>query len=270
MSRRANTRPQFLIAAQLVAFWPVWRWYAVRVFDSTDQSWGLLALATALFVVFARRVSTQASEHSLALPTFLMLLYAVTYPSFPPLARAGLAFTAIGVTLSLLHFGKPFHAGVLGLLCLSLPLIPSLQFFGGYPLRVLVATLTAPILRVAGFAVVQQGTCLNWSGQLIWIDAPCSGIRMLWVGLYLAFTLICIYELPWVKSLALLTVALFVIFTGNIFRALALFYIESGLLQAPPWAHDYAGLVAFAMVVGGIVAAVYFIRDNKCVEPLSI
>ena len=263
-------RTLFIVGVQLVAFWPVWRWYAVRVGDSMDQSWGLLALATALLFVVGKKVPTQTIERSLTLPSLLVLLYVVTYPVFPPLVRAGLAFTAIGVTLSLFRFGKPFHPGVLGLLCLSLPLIPSLQFYGGYPLRMLVASLTAPILRLGGFAVIQEGTCLNWAGQLIWIDAPCSGIRMLWVGLYLAFVLVCIYELRFLKTLVLLTVALFVIIAGNIFRAVALFYFESGLLRMPAWAHDYAGLVAFAFVATGIVAAVHFIRRDKiCHESLS-
>lgn len=263
-------RTLLLVLVQVVAFWPVWRWYVSRVGDSTDQTWGLLALATAALFLFRKKVSSHSIERSLTLPTLIVFLYLVTYPLFPPLVRAGLAFTAIGVTLSLIRFGKPFHPGVLGLLWLSLPLVPSLQFYGGYPLRVLVASLTAPILRLGGFAVIQEGTCLNWAGQLIWIDAPCSGIRMLWVGMYLVFALVGIYELRFLKSLVLLMVALFVIIAGNIFRAVALFYFESGAFPMPDWAHDYAGLVAFALVAIGIVAAVQFIRRDKvCVEPLS-
>jgi len=255
---------------QLVAFWPVWRWYAARVGDSTDHKWGLLGLATALLFVLNKKASAYLIERSLTVPTLVLLLYFVTYPVFPPLARAGLAFTAIGVTLSLIRFGKPFHPGVLGLLWLSLPLVPSLQFYLGYPLRLLVASLAAPILRLGGFAVVQEGTCLNWAGQLIWIDAPCSGVRMLWVGLYLTFALVCIYKLPLFKTLVLLTAAIFAIIAGNIFRAVTLFYFESGVFPMPAWAHDYAGLVAFALVATGIVAAIHFITGEKlCGEPLS-
>jgi exosortase/archaeosortase family protein len=262
-------RALVVLVVQLVAFWPVWRWYALRVSDSTDQKWGLLAIATALFFVFWKG-ATQTVERSLTLPSLVILLYAATYSVFPPLARAGIAFTAMGITLSLLRFGKPFHPSVLGLSWLSLPLIPSLQFYGGYPLRLFVAAMTAPILRLGGLAVVQEGTCLNWAGKIIWIDAPCSGIRMLWAGLYLAFALVCIYELRFVKSLALLMVAVLVIIAGNIFRAVALFYFESGVFPMPAWAHDYAGMVAFALVAGGIVAAVHFIRRDKiCNELLS-
>jgi len=130
-------RTLLIFGVQLAAFWPVWRWYVLRVVDSADQTWGLLALATALLIVLQKKATKKSFEHSLTLPTLLVLLYVVTYPAFPPLARAGVAFTALGVTLSLLRFGRPLHPGVLGLLWLSLPVIPSFQFYGGYPLRVL-------------------------------------------------------------------------------------------------------------------------------------
>ncbi|HEU4768914.1 MAG TPA: archaeosortase/exosortase family protein [Pyrinomonadaceae bacterium] len=258
-------RSLFVIAVQLVAFWPVWRWYVERVGESADQKWGLVSLLIALLFVLFRK--TEAFERSLTLPSLVVLLYVVTYPLFPPLARAGIAFTAIGVTLSLFRFGKPFHPGLIGLLWLSLPVVPSLQFYLGYPLRVLVGSLTAMILRLGGFAVVQEGTCLNWAGKLIWIDAPCSGVRMLWVGLFLVFALVCMYELRFLKTLALLAAACFAIIAGNVFRAVALFYFESGVYPMPGWAHDYAGLVAFALVATAIVTTGHLIRrDRICGE----
>jgi len=262
-------RALFIVAVQLAAFWPVWRWYVERIGDSADQKWGAVSLLAALVFVLYRKTSASGIERSLTLPILAVLLYVVTYPVFPPLARAAVAFTAIGITLSLLRFGKPFHPGLLGLLWLSLPVVPSLQFYLGYPLRVLVGGLTAPILRLGGFAVVQEGTCLNWAGQLIWIDAPCSGVRMLWVGLFLVFTLVCMYELRLLKTLALLTAAIVAIIAGNVFRAIALFYFESGVYPAPAWAHDYAGFVAFALVATAIVTAGHFIRrDKPCAELL--
>jgi exosortase/archaeosortase family protein len=264
-------RALLLVGAQVVAFWPVWRWYAVRVGDSSDERWGVLALATALLFVLTKKSSAHAVQHSLTLPSLITLLYVVTYPVFPPLARAGVAVTAIAVTVSIVRFGKLLHPGVLGLLWLSLPLVPSLQFYLGYPLRVLVASVAAPLLRLAGFAVIQEGTCLNWAGQLIWVDAPCSGVRMLWVGLYLTFTLVCLYRLRPFKTLILLIAALVAIIAGNVFRAVALFYLEAGIFPMPGWAHDYTGLVAFALVAAGIVAAVHLIRREKLWgEPLSI
>ena len=149
----------------------------MRVGDSTDQGWGLLALATVLLFVLSKKSAGYVNAVPLTIPTLVVLLYVVTYPVFPPLARAGCVHGHRSYSKPR-SLWQPFHPGVLGLLWLSLPLVPSLQFYLGYPLRMLVASLAAPILRLAGFAVVQEGTCLNWAGQLIWIDAPCSGVRM--------------------------------------------------------------------------------------------
>lgn len=248
-------RARLIIAAQLVAFWPVWRWYATRVGGSTDEAWGLLAFACAVYFVW-REKSSDTTKPGLLFPALLVLLYAASYPFLPPLLRATVAVTALGCTASLLRSGRRFHPGTLGLLYLSLPVIPSLQFYGGYPLRAFVAGAAAPLLRLGGFAVVQEGTCLNWAGRLIWVDAPCSGIRMLWVGLFLACALACFYDLRPLRTFLALAAAFVAILSGNVLRAVALFHVEAGVVQAPPWAHDYVGVVAFAAVAGFILVTV--------------
>jgi exosortase/archaeosortase family protein len=263
-------RAALIIALQLAAFWPVWRWYAARVTDSSDERWSLLALSTVVVLLLRRGAHVTQAKGSLLLPTLFVLLYGATYIFLPPLARACVAMTALGLTLGLLRFGRPFHPRLLGLMYLSLPLIPTLQFYGGYPLRMLVASVAAPLIRLGGFVVIQEGTCLNWDGQLIWIDAPCSGVRMLWTGLYLACTLACLYRLSAVKTLLLAAPALAAIILGNIFRAVALFYLEAGIIEMPAWAHDYTGVVAFMLVAGSIVAAVNLLQRGKvCGELLS-
>lgn len=256
----------FIVGLQVAAFWEVWHWYVTRAVYSWDQPWGLLALVAALALLFASRKPLPKEDRPLLLPTLLIVFYFATYLVFPPLARAGIAFTALAVTLTSLRFGKHFHPGLFGLFCLSLPAIPTVQFFGGYPMRVVVAQLTAPILRLGGFIVVPEGTCLNWAGKLIWIDAPCSGIKMLWVGLFLTFVLLCLYELPLFKTILLMPLVLLVIIAGNVFRAVALFYLEAGVLQMPSWGHEYAGLVAFALQAVAIVWIVFRLRKgNVCV-----
>jgi exosortase len=260
-------RTLLIIVAQLVAFWPVWNWYAARVGGSTDEAWGLLAFACAVYFVWRGKAGESgAAKPGLWFPALLVLTYAASYPLLPPLLRAVVAVTAVGCTASVLRFGRRFHPGVLGLLYLSLPLIPSLQFYGGYPLRAFVAATAAPLLRLGGFAVVREGTCLNWAGRLIWVDAPCSGIRMLWVGLFVACALACLYELRPLRTLLALATAFVVILSGNVLRAAALFYIEAGVVAgAPPWAHDYVGVVSFAAVAGFILITVRQIgRIGRC------
>ncbi|HKG47805.1 MAG TPA: archaeosortase/exosortase family protein [Pyrinomonadaceae bacterium] len=254
-----------ILGLQVLAFWDVWQWYVSRAVYSWDQPWGVLALVAAFVFLAASRKPWPQTERSLLLPTFFVLLYAATYLPFGPLPRATVAFTGLAVTTSSLRFGKSFHPGLFGLFYLSLPTLPTLQFFGGYPLRVVVAELTAPILRMSGFAVISEGTCLNWAGQMIWIDAPCSGIKMLWVGLFLTFVVLCLYELPLLKTLLLLPLAGVVIMAANVFRAVALFYLEAGVLSMPSWGHEYAGVIAFVLEAAGIIAIVWLLRRrNLC------
>jgi len=252
-----------ILGLQVLAFWNVWHWYVARAVYSWDQPWGVLALlAAVVFLVTSRQPWPQA-ERSLLLPAVLVLFYAATYLTFAPLARATVAFTTLAVTTSSLRFGRSFHPGLFGLVYLSLPTLPTLQFFGGFPLRVVVAELTAPILRMSGFAVIPEGTCLNWAGQMIWIDAPCSGIKMLWVGLFLTFLVLCLYELPLLKTLLLLPLVGVVILAANVFRTVALFYLEAGVLQMPSWGHEYAGVIAFVLEAVGIVSIVLLVRRRK-------
>ena len=256
----------FILGLQVLAFWDVWRWYVARAVYSWDQPWGVLALIAAIVFLVASRKPWPQTQRSLLLPAILVLSYATTYLTFAPLAQATLALTALAVTTSSLRFGKSFHPGLFGLFYLSLPTLPTLQFFGGYPLRVVVAELTAPILRMSGFAVIPEGTCLNWAGKMIWIDAPCSGIKMLWVGLFLTFVVLCLYELPVLKTLLLLPLVGVVILATNVFRAVALFYLEAGVLNMPSWGHEYAGVIAFVLEAAGIISIVLMLRRrNVCV-----
>lgn len=252
-----------ILALQLLAFWEVWHWYISRAVYSWDQPWGILAFIAAIFFLIASRKPLPQNGQSLVLPALMIFVYAATYFVLHPLFRATVAFTAVAMTLSLLRFGKTFHAGLFGLFYLSLPTIATLQFFGGYPLRVVVAELTAPILRMAGFAVVAEGTCLNWAGHLIWIDAPCSGIKMLWVGLFLTFVVLCFYELTIRKTLLLLPLVGIVIMATNVFRAIALFYIEAKVLDLPSWSHEYAGVIAFVLEAMGIIFIVIMLRRGR-------
>jgi exosortase/archaeosortase family protein len=251
-----------VLGFQVLAFWEVWHRYVTRAVYSWDQPWGVVAFVAAILFLIVSRKPLPQNDRSLWLPALLILIYAATYFVLPPLVRAMIAFTAVAVTASLLRFGKAFHAGLFGLFYLSLPTIPTLQFFGGYPLRIVVAELTAPILRIAGFAVVAEGTCLNWSGQMIWIDAPCSGIKMLWVGLFLTFVVLCFHELAIHKTMLLMPLVVIVIVGANVFRAVALFYIEAGVLDCPAWSHEYAGVLAFVLEAVGIISTIFILRKR--------
>lgn len=86
---------------------------------------------------------------------------------------------------------------------------------------------------------------------------------MVWVGLFLTFVVLCLYELPLLKTLLLMPLVVVVIMGANVFRAVALFYLEAGILEMPSWGHEYAGLVAFVLEATGIVGIVFIVRRRR-------
>lgn len=94
---------------------------------------------------------------------------------------------------------------------------------------------------------------------------------MLWVGLYLACALAFVYALRPLKTFCVLMCAFIAVIFGNIFRAVALFYMEAGIIKMPAWSHDYVGVVAFVLVAAGITTFVFWIRREKiCAQTVSI
>jgi exosortase/archaeosortase family protein len=246
-------RAETLLVIEILALWPVWRWYVHRLSDRSDEAWGIVALVTSVLFVFLHRPEgvTSAGNSNrmrLMLPAALLLCYALSYNFLSPLPRAVIAVTAIAATISAVRFGGAMNPGVWGLLLLALPVIASLQFYLGFPMRALVARLAAPMLQINGFAVAAEGASLNWNGNPILIDAPCSGVKMLWTGFYLTFTLACHYKLNAKRTALTCAAALGAVIIGNTLRAAALFYVETGAINSslPDWAHEGVGVVSFA------------------------
>lgn len=250
--------PLVLLAIQALAFWPVWRWYLARLTDASDEPWGVLALLTAV-IFLAWHKKAEPVEFLKPLPLVvccvLVLIYAVTFPVLPPLLRAILAVLALSCTLSMCYLGRSVHIGILGLLLLSLPLIASLQFYLGYPVRVLTAEIASRLIAVTGYPVVAAGNCFHWAGEVIAVDAPCSGIKMLWSGLYVNFTLACFGGLSPSRTWLSYSLSTLTIFIGNLIRTTILFYAEAGIIRFPRFpqfptdGHQVIGLVAFVCVV---------------------
>lgn len=231
------------LAALLVAGWPVLRWYALRLRDGTDEPYGLAALAAALLFAPwpAWRETLSPSRHRVL--AFALLVYCAAFPFAPPLARAFLFVGALGLAAAPRGFALAWTA----LLALSLPIVATLQFYLGYPLRVLTATLCAPLLGLGGLHVEAAGTTLAWAGERVIVDTPCSGLRMLWTGLVFAAVLACRHRLDTRAALALFRHAALAVFVANTLRAAAVFCLETRLWPNPPWAHETAGLALFAL-----------------------
>ncbi len=262
-----NLKPNqmtLLFSASLLALWPVLEWYTSRLLDSSDEKFGVLALITAIGYLLNQRANDRQARIPLLTLSLLMLVYLCSYVFLPPIFRAAIAITLLGVLCSQYFLGRGLSPALWGLLLLSLPVMASLQFFLGYPLRWLVGNLAAHLLQLNGLAVTHTGTLLNWDGGAVSIDAPCSGIKMMWFGFYLCFTLACVYRMHLARLVALSSMTLGIIIAANILRATALFYIESGLIAMPAWAHDGVGMVTF------IAAAVAILWLADRLAPRSV
>lgn len=251
----------WILLFQLIAFWGVWRWYYLRLSTSSEEMYGVLALLAVIGLSFINRIQSSNSR-SLIFSTALILIYAISYPSLPPLLRAGIAVTGLTFFISGWRFGKIFHFGIWGLFLLSLPIVASMQFYLGYPMRIIIGEATAFLLKLNGFMVVREGVCLHFGEKLIWIDAPCSGVKMLWTGFFLTAVLSTFYRFNLAKSVIAFAIAFAIILVGNIFRATGLFYLEAEIVKMPAFAHEGIGVVCFILTCIGIVAALQKLRPT--------
>ena len=271
-----------LLFAQIIACWPVWAWYGRRLAaGNPDDQGGLIAVATAMIFLYLQRETKARIKINWVIPSLLMLAFAISFHAAPPMVRAILAVTAISYTVRKNYCGQKFHPAMWGLLLLALPVIPLLQFYLGYPLRMLVGAMTSPLLQLSGIAVGQEGTGLNWNGQIISIDAPCSGIKMLWTGLYLIFTLAIFYRLSIGKTILAVSAGMPVIIGGNALRAAALFYLETGIAKLPATisadtAHAATGVIVFLLTAIGLAWLLQWLQrwqifttENVCEQGLS-
>jgi len=256
-----------LFGALAAAFWPVWWWYTMRMMDGSDEKWGLFSLGTLVVIGFFRRISPEVSRPGALAPiTLLMLVYALSWPFLPPLARAMIAVTVLGILLGGDRSGSKFQIRIWGLLLLALPAVASMQYFLGFPMRVIAANLAVPLINATGISVDVQGTCMTWLGETVAVDPPCSGIRMLWTGLYLAFTISSVFVLQNGRTIMVCVYTVIFVILGNALRCMALFFLETGLVNLPHWVHPGIGLALFlALSIAVFVVAKRLgkIRDSS-------
>lgn len=252
----ARTRLAALLLL-LAAGWPVALWYAARVYDGSDEPLGLIALLVALLFAPWKAWCEPLPPARLKLGCSLLALYVAAFPFLPPLIRAVLFVTLFGVIAA----PRGFATAWWGLLMLSLPVIATLQFYLGYPLRFLTTHLCAWLLKLGGLSVRAEGTTLHWAGERVIVDAPCSGIHMLWTGLFITAAVACWHRFDFRQTFALARLASFTVFVANVLRAAALFCIESGLWPKPSWAHEGIGLILFAAA-----ALVILTRANRIAD----
>jgi exosortase/archaeosortase family protein len=247
-----------LPAVQFAAFWAVWQWVAQRLVDIPENITGAVALFVAVGLVVRAVSRGEIAVPRMGIPIALMIAYAVSYPFVPPHIGAGLAMASIGFLLGSM-MGAGIRAGLVGLLVLALPIIPSMQTHIGYPMRVAGAVVVSWWLHLLGFVVVPEGTCLRWGTNLVLIDEPCSGVKMLWSALVLSCALAGWSGLNGRRTLAAALGATAVVFAANILRETSLFLLQAvGRGTAEDPMHMFLGLAVFgvaAIAIAWMVSA---------------
>ena len=217
-------------------------WYGQALYQRPDSLGGAIALALGFGLMwFANR-----GDLSLARLAPLIFVYAASFPFLPDLFRGMVAFLIMGYTMAGTRL--PSHwLSCFGLILLALPIIPHLDLFTGYPLRALVAQVLCFLFDLMGLDVNREGATLAYNGQQIVVDAPCSGIRMLWTGGFLLFATTGILKVSFGRTFLLGILAFLLVLVGNMTRSGVLFLMEADLLGIPKSWHTGVGLFCFAI-----------------------
>ena len=257
--RPVRLRAPHWLALHTLALWPHGVYLVQRAFDGSDDPLGLIALVAAAALVAWQRQRLRLTPHlgwlvaALALAVVANGAWLIGAPSL-----AGALLAALSLASALLAWWPRDRAKapLLGLVVLALPWLATLQFYLGWPLRVLTAQLSAWGLQLIGFAAERSGASMVVNGQLVIVDAPCSGVQMAWFAYFTACA--CgaavgsddrafVRRLPLVGAIVLL---------GNVGRNSVLVALESRAQGLPAQWHEAIGLVVLAAVCAAVWALV--------------
>jgi len=255
---RRSLRPLLGLVAFALALWPHWRWVAARLGDGSDDPLGLAALAV-LAVAIARlapRLRVEPVPGWLAVAMLLTSLATVLGLVAPALLAAVLAALAFAAALAAFAPAATPVLPLAGLATLALPVVSSLQFYAGYPLRVVTAEASRGLLGLAGFDASREGSAMLVDGRLVIVDAPCSGVQMVWMAWFCACAVAFWRGLPdrvFARRLAFVGV---IVLAGNIVRNALLVGLEARGSAASPWQHEAIGMVVLGLVCAAVAALV--------------
>ncbi len=250
--RPVRIAPWAWLALHAAALWPHGHWALRRLLDGSDDP--LAGAAVAALVLWLVRAASllrvQPRLTWLALAAALTAAATAAWGWAPPLVAALLAMLALAAHLAAWLPVGVARTPLLGLAVLALPLLASLQFYLGYPLRVFTAAFSAWLLQAAGLAAERSGAAMTVNGQLVIVDAPCSGIQMAWLAYFAACTTAAFVGLQGQRFLHRLPLVGLLALTGNVIRNSLLVALEAqpaGLSRA---GHEAIGLTLLVIVVG--------------------
>jgi exosortase/archaeosortase family protein len=247
------------LALHTLALWPHGAYLIERAFDGSDDPLGLLALIALAAWVAWRRQHLRLSPHlgwlcvSIALA---LVANGAWWAGAPALLASLLAAASLSGALLAWWPAERARLPLAGLVVLALPWIASLQFYLGYPLRVLTAQLSAWALQLGGLDAVRSGASMLVQGRLVIVDAPCSGVQMGWLAYFVACVAAAtsgcsdrafVRRAPLIGALVLL---------GNVVRNSVLVVLEARPHGLSPGWHEAIGLAVLAAVCVAVLALV--------------
>jgi exosortase/archaeosortase family protein len=253
------------LAMLALALWPHGAYLLRRAFDGSDDPLGLAAIVALALLVAREGSHLRLTPHlgwwgaSLALALGANIAWLAAVP-----ALLGSLLAALSLAAALYAWwppGRP-RAALALLLVLALPLMASLQFYAGWPLRVLTAEISAALLQFAGLDALRSGATLLVNGRLVLVDAPCSGVQMAWLAYFCATVAAAttrlpdaglLRRLPWVGTLVL---------AGNVLRNTVLVALEARPQGLDAAAHQIIGLAALALACA-LVLTITLHRETR-------
>lgn len=265
-------RPSYLspigwLALQALALWPHGAWLVRRVQDGSDDPLGLAAIALLVLLLVPLVPRLRIAPHTgwLAAAVALTALASAGLFVLPPLAGALLAALALACALAAWLPVQAARAPLAGLLVLALPLVASLQYYAGYPLRVLTAQLSAWLLQGAGLAAERAGTTLLVQGRQVIVDAPCSGVQMAWMAYFAACAAAALTgrrDAPFLRRLPAVGA---LVLAGNVLRNSVLVALEARPQGLDAALHEAIGVGVLAAVCAAVVVTMRGGRDGVAV-----
>jgi exosortase/archaeosortase family protein len=250
--------PGMWIALQALALWPSWQWAFARMTDGSDDPLGVAAAAAIAIVLWLDRKVLRSSPDIAWLSVALTGTAATVLASaaLPPLVLAMIAALSLAACIAAF---VPTHPGAArpmvpftALLVLALPVISSLQFYAGYPLRLLTAEASKALLKLFGYAAERAGSAMIVDGELIIVDAPCSGVQMVWLAYFTACVVAVVARISNRTFFMRLPLVGLLVLAGNVVRNCALIALEVDEQPWPAWSHDAVGLAVLACVCAAV------------------
>jgi exosortase/archaeosortase family protein len=250
------------IAIHAAALWPHGLWAARRMADGSDDPLGLAALAVLLAWLWRAQPTLRALPRLPWLGAAALLTLGATAALFvaPPLAAALLGTLALSAHVGAWLPERAPRAALAGLALLALPLVASLQFYVGWPLRAFTAQFSAWLLQAVGLDAQPSGAAMTVAGRLVIVDAPCSGVQMAWLAYFAACAMGAFASLRDASFLRRLPLVGLAVLLGNVLRNSVLVALEARPQALPAWQHESIGL---AFLVGVTLLAVRLMSPRR-------